>query len=44
MRSDVPGQPAFAVVGWWKRAGDHRGFTMVTYDANELVAPIYSRA
>jgi GNAT superfamily N-acetyltransferase len=41
---DVPDQPVFAVAGFWKQVGDHRGFTMVTCDPNELVAPIHPKA
>jgi putative SOS response-associated peptidase YedK len=41
---DVPDQPVFAVAGFWKQVGDHRGFTMVTCDANEVVAPIHPKA
>jgi putative SOS response-associated peptidase YedK len=38
-------QPLFAVAGFWQHlAGDKRGFTMVTCDANELVAPIHPKA
>jgi putative SOS response-associated peptidase YedK len=40
---DVPDQPVFAVASIWKQMGDHRGFTMVTRDANELVAPIHPK-
>jgi putative SOS response-associated peptidase YedK len=37
-------QPHFAVAGFWQQVGDHRGFTMVTCDPNELVAPIHPKA
>ena len=41
----VTDQPIFAVAGFWQPlAGDQRGFTMVTCDANELVAPIHPKA
>jgi putative SOS response-associated peptidase YedK len=41
----VTDQPLFAVAGFWQHlAGDKRGFTMVTCDANELVAPIHPKA
>lgn len=41
---DVPEQPVFAIAGFWKQVGGHRGFTMVTCDPNELVAPIHPKA
>jgi putative SOS response-associated peptidase YedK len=37
-------QPMFAVAGFWQPQGDKRGFTMVTCDPNELVAPIHPKA
>lgn len=37
-------QPTFAVAGFWQQVGDTRGFTMVTCDPNELVAPIHPKA
>jgi putative SOS response-associated peptidase YedK len=41
----VTDQPIFAVAGFWQPlAGDQRGFTMVTCDPNELVAPIHPKA
>ena len=41
----VTDQPTFAVAGFWQHlAGDKRGFTMVTCDPNELVAPIHPKA
>ena len=42
---EVTDQPLFAVAGFWQHlAGDQRGFTMVTCDPNELVAPIHPKA
>lgn len=40
----VPEQPVFAAAGFWQHTQEGRGFTMVTCDANELVAPIHPRA
>lgn len=40
----VPEQPVFAVAGFWQRTKDGNGFTMVTCDPNELVAPIHPKA
>lgn len=40
----VPDQPVFAVAGFWQRTGEGRGFTMVTCDPNEVVAPIHPKA
>lgn len=41
----VTDQPVFAVAGFWQHlADDKRGFTMVTCDPNELVAPIHPKA
>ena len=37
-------QPVFAVAGFWQRTAEGAGFTMVTCDANELVAPIHPKA
>ena len=37
-------QPVFAVAGFWQRTKDGNGFTMVTCDPNELVAPIHPKA
>lgn len=34
----------FAVAGFWQRTGKGAGFTMVTCDPNELVAPIHPKA
>jgi putative SOS response-associated peptidase YedK len=40
----VTDQPVFAVGGFWQHTKDGAGFTMVTCDANELVAPIHPKA
>lgn len=40
----VTDQPQFAVAGFWQRTVSGHGFTMVTCDANELVAPIHPKA
>lgn len=40
----VPAQPVFAIAGFWQRTVAGNGFTMVTCDANELVAPIHPKA
>jgi putative SOS response-associated peptidase YedK len=40
----VPDQPVFAVAGFWQRTEVGNGFTMVTCDANALVAPIHPKA
>lgn len=40
----VTDQPIFAVAGFWQRTVGGNGFTMVTCDANELVAPIHPKA
>jgi putative SOS response-associated peptidase YedK len=40
----VVGQPVFAVAGFWQRTAEGSGFTMVTCDPNELVAPIHPKA
>lgn len=37
-------QPVFAVAGFWQHLKDGPGFTMVTCDPNELVAPIHPKA
>lgn len=37
-------QPIFAVAGFWQNTAKGRGFTMVTCDANELVASIHPKA
>ena len=37
-------QPIFAVAGFWQSISEVPGFAMVTYDANELVAPIHPKA
>lgn len=40
----VTDQPLFAVAGFWQRTAKGDGFTMVTCDANDLVAPIHPKA
>jgi putative SOS response-associated peptidase YedK len=40
----LPEQPILAVAGFWKQMGEYRGFTMVTCDPNEMVAPIHPKA
>ncbi|MEG3089483.1 SOS response-associated peptidase [Sphingomonas sp. PB4P5] len=40
----VTDQPIFAVAGFWQHTKDGSGFTMVTCDPNELVAPIHPKA
>ena len=40
----VTDQPTFAVAGFWQRTKTGNGFTMVTCDPNELVAPIHPKA
>lgn len=40
----VTDQPIFAVAGFWQRTAKGSGFTMVTCDANALVAPIHPKA
>lgn len=40
----VVDQPLFAVAGFWQRTAEGPGFTMVTCDPNELVAPIHPKA
>ncbi|SEM52996.1 Putative SOS response-associated peptidase YedK [Sphingomonas gellani] len=40
----VPDQPIFAVAGFWQMTVKGQGFTMVTCDPNELVAPIHPKA
>ncbi len=40
----VTDQPTFAVAGFWQHLKDGPGFTMVTCDPNELVAPIHPKA
>lgn len=40
----VPEQPVFAVAGFWQQTVKGAGFTMVTCDPNELVAPIHPKA
>jgi putative SOS response-associated peptidase YedK len=40
----VVDQPLFAVAGFWQHTAKGAGFTMVTCDPNELVAPIHPKA
>ena len=40
----VTDQPIFAVAGFWQTTAKGNGFTMVTCDPNELVAPIHPKA
>lgn len=40
----VVDQPVFAVAGFWQHTKEGAGFTMVTCDPNELVAPIHPKA
>ncbi|WP_076071694.1 SOS response-associated peptidase family protein [Sphingomonas montana] len=40
----VTDQPVFAVAGFWQPTAKGNGFTMVTCDPNELVAPIHPKA
>ncbi|UUL84050.1 SOS response-associated peptidase family protein [Sphingomonas qomolangmaensis] len=40
----VTDQPVFAVAGFWQQTKEGAGFTMVTCDPNELVAPIHPKA
>lgn len=40
----VADQPVFMVAGFWQRTTKGAGFTMVTCDANELVAPVHPKA
>jgi len=40
----VVDQPIFAVAGFWQAVGDKVGFSIVTCDPNELVAPIHPKA
>lgn len=40
----VDDQPIFALAGFWRRTASGNGFTMVTCDPNELVAPIHPKA
>jgi putative SOS response-associated peptidase YedK len=40
----VTDQPTFMVAGFWQTIGDKKGFTMVTCDPNDLVAPIHPKA
>lgn len=40
----VTDQPVFAVAGFWQQTKEGAGFTMVTCEPNELVAPIHPKA
>lgn len=40
----VTDQPVFGVAGFWQQTKEGAGFTMVTCDPNELVAPIHPKA
>lgn len=40
----VEDQPTFAVAGFWQPTAKGAGFTMVTCDPNELVAPVHPKA
>jgi putative SOS response-associated peptidase YedK len=40
----VQDQPVFPVAGFWQHTKAGSGFTMVTCDPNELVAPIHPKA
>ena len=40
----VTDQPTFAVAGFWQPTEVGKGFTMVTCDPNELVAPVHPKA
>jgi putative SOS response-associated peptidase YedK len=40
----VPEQPVFAIGGFWQRTAKGPGFSLVTCDPNELVAPIHPKA
>jgi len=40
----VPDQPIFAVAGFWQQTVKGNGFTMVTCDANPLVAAVHPKA
>ncbi|MFC3579514.1 SOS response-associated peptidase family protein [Sphingomonas hylomeconis] len=40
----VTDQPMFAIAGFWQHTKEGQGFAMATCDANELVAPIHSKA
>ena len=44
MGFQVTDQPTFAVAGFWQQTAEGNGFTMVTCDSNELVAPIHPKA
>ena len=40
----VENQPMFAVAGFWQPTAQGNGFTMVTCDPNEVVAPVHPKA
>lgn len=40
----VEDQPTFAIAGFWQHTEKGNGFTMVTCDPNELVAPVHPKA
>ena len=40
----VTDQPLFTVAGFWQQTAKGAGFTMVTCDPNEMVAPIHPKA
>lgn len=40
----VVDQPTFIMAGFWQETKEGRGFTMVTCDPNEFVAPIHPEA
>ncbi|MGY2733653.1 putative SOS response-associated peptidase YedK [Sphingomonas sp. UYP23] len=40
----VTDQPLFAVAGFWQATAKGNGFTMVTCNPNELVAPIHPKS
>ncbi len=40
----VTDQPVFTVAGYWQASAKGNGFSMVTCDPNELVAPIHPKA
>jgi putative SOS response-associated peptidase YedK len=40
----VQDQPQFAIAGFWQGTPKGNGFTMVTCDPNELVAPVHPKA
>jgi putative SOS response-associated peptidase YedK len=40
----VTDQPTFAVAGFWQQTKEGAGFTMVTCNPNDLVAPVHPKA